>query len=70
MVLGQSMDILLCSVLREAGHPVAIPSHLPTREVPEGQLRIDRIHHCILVLDHLQCYLQLYARQLLLDTQH
>lgn len=70
MVLGQFVDVLLCSLLREAGHPAAIPSHLPTREIPEGQLRIDRIHHRILVLDYLQCHLQLYAHQLLLDTQH
>ena len=64
------MDILLCSLLCEAGHPVAIPSHLPTRDVPEGELRIDRVYHRILVLDHLQCYIQLHACQLLLDTQH
>lgn len=70
MVLGQLMDVLLCSLLCEAGDLVAIPSHLPTGDFPEGELRIDRIHHCILVLDYLQCHLQLYARQLLLDTQH
>ena len=70
VVLGQLMDVLLCPLLREAGHPAAVPSHLPTGDIPEGQLRIDRIHHRILVLDHLQCYLQLYSCQLLLDTQH
>lgn len=69
VVLGQFMDVLLCALLRKAGHPVAIPSHLPTGDVPKGELRIDRIHHRILVLDHLQCHLQLYACQLLLDTQ-
>lgn len=70
VVLGQLMDVLLCPLLREAGHPAAIPSHLPARDIPESQLRIDRIHHRILMLDHFQCHLQLYARQLLLDTQH
>lgn len=70
VVLGQLMDVLLRPLLREAGHPAAIPSHLPARGIPEGQLRIDRIHHRILVLDHFQCHLQLYAHQLLLDTQH
>ena len=70
MVLGQSVDVLLCSLLRKIGHSVTIPSHLPTGDVPEGELRINRIHHRILVLDHLQCHLQLYARELLLDTQH
>jgi hypothetical protein len=68
VVLGQSMDILLCSLLREAGHPITIPSHLSTGDFPESELRIDRIHHRILVLDHLQCYLQLHSRQLLLDS--
>jgi hypothetical protein len=70
VVLGQLMDVLLRPLLREAGHPAAIPSHLPTRDISEDQLRIDRIHHRILVLDHFQCHLQLYAHQLLLDTQH
>jgi hypothetical protein len=70
VVLGQSMDVLLCSVLREAGHPAAIPSHLPTGGVPESELRLDRIYHRILMLDHFQCNIQLYARQLLLDTCH
>lgn len=53
MVLGQLMDLLLCPLLREAGHPAAIPSHLPTGDIPEGQLWIDRIHHRVLVLDYL-----------------
>jgi hypothetical protein len=70
MVLGQLMDLLLCSLLRETGHPVAIPSHLPTRDIPESELWADRVHHRILVLDNLQCHLQLYSCQLLLDAQH
>jgi hypothetical protein len=70
MVLGQFVDVLFCSLLREAGHPAAIPSHLPTGDVQEGELRVDRIHHRILVLDNLQCHLQLHSCQLLLDAQH
>jgi hypothetical protein len=70
VVLGQFMDILLCSLLREARHPIAIPSHLPTGDVPTGELWIDRIYYRIFVLDHLQCYLQLHTYQLLLDAQH
>jgi hypothetical protein len=70
MVLGQSVDVLLCPLLCETGHPVAIPSHLPTRNVPEGELRADRIYHRILVLDDFQRHLQLHSCQLLLDAQH
>jgi len=70
MVLGQSMDVLLGPLLREVGHPAAIPSHLSTDDISEGKLWIDRIHYRILVLDYLQCYLQLHSHQLLLDTRN
>ena len=70
VVLGQSMDVLLGPLLREVGHPVAIPSHLSADDIPEGELWIDRIHHRVLVLDYLQCHLQLHSHQLLLDTRN
>jgi hypothetical protein len=70
MVLGESVDLLRCSILREAGHIVAIPPDLSTDDVPKSELRVNRIHHGILLLDHIQCYFQLHSHQLLLDTQH
>jgi hypothetical protein len=70
VVLGESVDLLLCPLLREVGYSFAIPSDLPTGNVSESELRTDRVHHGILMLDYLQCHLQLYSRQLFLDTQH
>lgn len=70
VVLGELMDLLFCLILREAGHPVAIPPHLPTDDVPQSQLRVDCFHHSILMLDYLQCHFQLHSGQLFLDSQH
>ena len=68
VVLGELVDVLLCSLLRKTGDPSTISSHLPTDDLPKSELWTDRIHYCIFVLDYLQFYLQLYPYQLLLDT--
>lgn len=70
VVLGQSMDLLPFASLRQTGHFIAIPSHLPTDNVPQSQLRADRFHICVLMLDCVQRRLQLYACQLLLESRH
>jgi hypothetical protein len=34
VVLGEFVDVLPCALLRQTGHLVAVPSHLPTAGVP------------------------------------
>jgi hypothetical protein len=69
MVLGKPLGLLLSTLLRQAGHLIAVFAHIPTAEFQEDLLLIDRHHRRLLLLDDLQRNLLLHPHQLLLGPK-
>jgi hypothetical protein len=69
MVLGKPLGLLLRPLVCQAGHLAAIPSNLPTTELPQDLLLVDRHRLCLLLLDNLQRDLLLHPSQLLLESK-